>query len=40
MKGILLTCMLPIKNENRTSPEIEMKTAKQISQMYVLVLRF
>lgn len=35
-----LTCMFPIKNEKRTSPEIEMKTAKQFSHMYVLVLRF
>lgn len=29
-----------MRNENRTKPEMEMNTAKQISQTYVLVFRF
>lgn len=34
------TCILPMSNENRTNPRIEMETAKRISATKVLVLRF
>ena len=40
VKRLVPTCMFPIRNENSTKPEIEMKTAKQISQTQVLVERF
>jgi hypothetical protein len=32
IKIIIPTCIFPMRNENSTKPEIEMKTAKQISQ--------
>lgn len=35
-----LTCILPISKENKISPIIEIKTAKRISPMKVLVFKF
>jgi hypothetical protein len=36
----LHTCIFPMRNENKTKPAMEMKTAKLISQKSVLVARF
>ena len=35
-----VTCILPIRNENKTNPKVDMKTANIISPIPVLVWRF
>ena len=39
-KNSRVTCIFPMSNENKTNPKMEIKTAKNISPVKVLVLRF
>lgn len=39
-KNSKITCIFPMSNENKTNPKIEINTAKNISPVKVLVLRF